>query len=75
MMSLRKKDTPLFGQGIPPSCEYCDYNLSPSGPPVCRLGLKLSEEGKCRRYRYDPISREPKNLPPLPEHDPEEFKL
>lgn len=77
MMNLRKKRSgaPLFGAAVPPSCAYCDHNLSPSGPAACRFGLKLSEEGKCKRYRYNPILREPKNLPPLPEHDPEEFKL
>ncbi len=41
---MSKKDTPLFGSGITPSCEYCEHNLSPGGPPACRLGL-LPEGG------------------------------
>lgn len=44
MMNLSKKDTPLFGSGVAPSCEYCEHNLSPGGPPACRLGL-LPEDG------------------------------
>lgn len=72
---MRKKTSPLFGGSVPVSCVYCDYNASPAGDPVCRLGLKLPESGKCGRYRYNPLLREPKNPPPLPEHDPEEFKL
>lgn len=72
---MRKKDLPLFGSSVPPNCAYCDHNLSPSGPTACRFGLKLPEDGKCRRYRYNPILRQPKNTPPLPEFDPEEFKL
>lgn len=74
-MRKKKPDTPLFGSAVPPSCDYCDNNLCPSGPAACRFGLKLSEEGKCKRYRYDPMLREPKIMPPLPEHDPDEFKL
>lgn len=75
MMSLRKKTPPLFGRDIPPDCAYCDYNASAPERPVCRLGLKRPENGKCARYRYNPLLREPKTPPPLPEHDPEEFKL
>lgn len=77
MMKLRKKkpDTPLFGSGVPQSCAYCDHNLSPSGPTACRFGLRPPENAPCRRYRYNPLLRAPKPAPPLPEFDPEDFKL
>lgn len=75
MIPLRKKKPRLFGSGISPSCEYCAHDLSHSDPPVCRFGLELSEDGKCRRFCYDPLLRKPRTQPPLPEFDPEEFKL
>jgi len=77
MVKLRKRKSnqPLFGSGVPISCAYCDHNLSPSGPTACRFGLKLSENGQCKRYRYNPLLRRPHAAPPLPGHDPEEFKL
>lgn len=77
MIKLRKKksDPSLFGGSIPPSCAYCDHNLSPSCPTACRFGLKLSESGQCKRYRYNPLLRQPHAAPALPNYDPEEFKL
>lgn len=75
MISLRKKKLPLFGSGIEPRCEYCAHNLCPPGPPVCRFGLDTEDAEDCRRFGYDPLLRKPKVQPPLPEFDPEEFKL
>lgn len=72
---MRKKAAPLFGSSLPVSCAYCEHNLSPEGDAVCRFKLSLSPEGRCKRYRYNPMLRAPKPQPVLPEFDPEEFKL
>ena len=76
-MAKNKKNTPLFGSKIPPRCEYCFNNVGPEQQPVCKLGLKMPDSGKCPRYRYNPLLRAPRSNPSLPGAglDPEEFKL
>lgn len=70
----RKKEE-LFGGNVDPKCDYCIY-CSDSGPGIpCRLGKKPKDGEICDRYSYDPLRRNPVNLPPLKKHDPEEFKL
>ena len=70
-MSLKK----LFGNNIAPDCEYCRYYIKKAGSnPVCRYGA-MSFEQTCRRYVYDPLKREPRNLPDIPKYTADDFKL
>lgn len=72
---MPKKNAPLFGASVPPNCLYCENNLVGKDPAVCRFGLEPPQKGTCKRYRYNPMLRQPKAQPPLPEFDPDEFKL
>lgn len=68
----RKK---LFGENISPSCDYCLYwGKSNSGKSVCTAGCS-AQDGKCGKYSYDPLKREPKPAPSIPEFSAEDFKL
>ncbi len=70
-MSVKK----LFGKNIPPSCEYCQYCVKRNGgAKVCRYGL-TSDDKVCSKYTYDPLKREPKVRPKLPEFTADDFKL
>lgn len=65
----------LFGNNIPPSCEYCLYvKENNSGKLICSVGGSV-HEGKCGSYSYDPLKREPKPAPNIPEFSAEDFKL
>lgn len=74
---MRKKNAPLFGGNISPNCSYCRNNVGPSKEPVCKLNLKMPDNGKCPQYQYDPLLRTPRTNPSLPASnlDPEDFKL
>ncbi len=65
----------LFGNSVAPSCEYCRYSTkNESGKTGCRYGT-LSLDEPCGRYTYDPLKREPKVLPAMPEFTADDFKL
>lgn len=72
----KKKRKELFGSNVALSCEYCLHNGGKSGePPICTLRLAL-KNGKCKKYEYDPLRREPQTAPPLRgAYDEEDFKL
>lgn len=59
----RKKKHPLFGGRIPPSCAYCQHNSGGESQVAC--ALRRQPEGEaCKKYRYDPLLREPRWRPP-----------
>ena len=75
MFWKRKKS--LFGAGVELSCSYCLHNGAKHGePPLCTLRLAL-KNGKCKKYEYVPLMREPRCAPPLHSgsYDEEDFKL
>lgn len=76
-MLFRKKKKPLFGADIEPECGYCRRNGAKQGDsPFCTLGL-TPKNGKCKKYEYDPLRREPRPAPPLraDRYSEEDFKL
>ncbi len=65
----------LFGNNIPPRCEYCRfYEKNIDGNSACPYGT-VSADSTCRRYEYDPLKREPKSAPTLPKFTADDFKL
>lgn len=74
MFGIRKKE--LFGNDIAPNCSYCRRNGGkPGEKPLCTLKLEL-KDGRCKRFQYDPLMREPRTAPPLKkDFDEEDFKL
>ncbi|HZJ78808.1 MAG TPA: hypothetical protein VFD52_08430 [Clostridia bacterium] len=62
---------------IPPSCSYCIYGrLSPDGE--CILCIKkgvMRTDSSCRKFKYNPLNRRPKEKPLIPEMDEKEFEL
>ena len=64
----------MFGNNIVPSCVYCEYSKTEGNSQFCTVNKKL-KNGKCKKYKYNPIMREPKGLAPLKSYDKEEFTL
>lgn len=65
------------GKDYPASCAYCESGrLSPGGVSVLcvRRGI-VSPDGKCRRFRYDPLKREPKLPLSAPKADASDFEF
>lgn len=73
----KKRKKALFGANIEPDCRYCRHNGAKQGDePLCTLRLE-AKEGKCKKYEYDPLMREPRSAPPLRsgQYSEEDFKL
>lgn len=50
----------LFNKKIEPSCSYCDSGVRISETEVaCVKRGVMSSSDSCRRFRYDPLKREP----------------
>ncbi len=67
----------LLNSKIPPKCGYCLR-----GKPTRDGSMVLCEKRgivpphfKCRKFRYDPLLREPKGVPEMPHFDPSDFKI
>ncbi len=76
-MFWKKRKKPLFGANIEPCCDYCRQNASKQGEaPLCALRLEPGT-GKCKKYEYDPLRREPRPAPSLRSegYSEEDFKL
>ena len=72
-MFLSKKK--LFGNNIPPQCEYCRYSTkNNSGKLSCPYGAGTLED-TCKRYEYNPLKREPRSVQTLPKFTADDFKL
>ena len=75
---MSKKNRALYrGKDYEPACELCLHGkLAPDGSSVlCSLRGVMRRTSRCKKYEYDPIKREPKHTPLLPEFDPEAFAL
>ena len=56
----------FFSKDIEPRCSYCTFGkLSDEGSVVlcCKIGGVMQPESSCRKFRYDPLKREPKAAP------------
>ena len=71
----KKKEKKLFGNNIEVNCNYCTHYVTTQEEPICSFKHLPDESGRCPYFCYDPLMREPINLPPLREYDADDFKL
>lgn len=65
----------LFGNNIEPRCIYChNCTVMLDGSYICNAKSELIN-GKCRRFKYNPLLRKPSDMPKLPKFDPKDFEL
>ena len=64
----------LFGGNIVPSCAYCTHSKKVGSAQFCDANKTL-KNGKCRKFCYNPIMREPRGMAPLPSYSKEDFAL
>ena len=64
----------LFGKNIVPSCVYCEHSKNEGESQFCTITKQL-KNGKCKKFKYNPIMREPKGMAPLKSFDKEDFSL
>lgn len=68
----------LFRKKIQPSCSYCIHSARlADGQILCAKKGVVAPDGKCVKFRYDPIKRipvKPKALD-FSKYNPEDFSL
>ncbi len=64
----------LFCATIVPSCAYCEHSKTEGSTQYCDAH-KILKNGKCRKFKYNPIMREPKGMAPLRTYNKEDFAL
>ena len=64
----------LFGNNIVPSCAYCERSAVEGSAQFC-TAHKTLKNGKCKKFKYNPIKREPKGMAPLKSFSKEDFSL
>lgn len=67
----------LFGSKIDPACGYCSFGKPTNdGSRILCLHVGVTmPHYSCRKFRYDPLLREPTRQQQLPKYDKSEFEL
>lgn len=60
-----------------PACKYCLRAVltADSSVILCRKRGSVSADDSCRRFKYDPLKRQPGGLPEFGEYTAEQFQL
>lgn len=64
----------LFGGTIAPSCSYCSRSKKEGSTQFCSAH-KVLKNGKCRKFDYNPIMREPLGAAKLPTFSKKDFSI
>lgn len=68
----------LFKGSNEPQCAHCEYAeiSTDSSVAVCRkIGGIMQLSSKCKRFKYDPLKREPRALNLSKEFDKSDFEI
>ena len=67
----------LFSREIEPSCSYCEYGIKTQdgGAILCTRCGVVAPDYSCRKFRYDPISREVRPRVLTGHYQKEDFEL
>ena len=66
-----------FNKNLTPRCEYCAHGRTLPGITeiICKKkGITYSDDS-CRRYKYDPLKRNPKKTEISDNYSPEDFLI
>ncbi len=66
-----------FNKKLVHYCEYCVYGNSSvfSDEVLCEKRGITSKKDSCRKYKYDPLKREPTRAKLADNYSPEDFRL
>lgn len=68
----------LFKGNDEPQCAHCEYAEITKGSDVavCRkIGGIMQLHSKCKKYKYDPLKREPKKVSLRSDFSKEDFEI
>lgn len=68
----------LFKSNVEAQCAHCEYaQITPgSNVAVCKkIGGIMQLHSKCKKYKYDPLKREPKTISFSGDFSKEDFEI
>ncbi|MBQ7115679.1 MAG: hypothetical protein IJN94_04600 [Clostridia bacterium] len=68
----------IFNKSIEPQCAFCEYGscVGDGETVLCRkIGGIMQAFSKCKKFRYDPLKREPKVISFSGDFSKEDFSL
>lgn len=66
----------LFKGNIDPQCAYCEFAEIKTDVAVCRkIGGIMQLHSKCKKYKYDPLKRQPKTASFSGEFSKKDFEI
>ena len=67
----------MFDKNVIKKCEYCLFGtaIGDDGEIICKKRGVVYKDDLCRKYKYDPLKREPKKQTLSDNYSPEDFKL
>lgn len=65
----------LFKKKINPNCSYCQHSKIFYDTVLCEHYGIVSGKSYCRKFRYNPLKRLPKEKKPKKNFKPEDFSL
>ncbi len=66
-----------FNKKISPCCEYCVHGTVSEfeNEVICKKRGVTDTKDSCRKYKYDPLKREPRQIKMSDNYSPEDFLL
>ena len=68
----------IFRKDIDPQCAYCEYGTVTANKDtvICKKqGAVMQSFSKCKKFKYDPLKREPKVISFKGDFSKEDFSL
>ncbi len=66
----------IFNKHTEPQCALCEYGVLSGESVICRkAGGIMNLYSKCRKFKYDPLKREPKVISVSKDFTKEDFEL
>lgn len=67
----------VFNKKLEPHCEYCVFGKRSefSNEVICKKRGITDIKDSCRRYKYDPLKREPQRVKISDNYNPEDFTV
>ena len=68
----------IFRKDIDPQCAYCEYGTVTANKDtvICKKqGAVMQSFSKCKKFKYDPLKREPKVISLTSTFSKEDFSL
>ena len=66
----------IFNKKTEPQCALCEHGVLSGNSVICRkAGGVMDLYSKCRKFKYDPLKREPKVLSVSKDFSKEDFQL